>query len=201
MRRVSIIGCSGSGKSRLAVELGSLLGLPVVHLDAVHWRPGWERPPKEEWRRRHGEFLRADAWILDGNYGGTMEERIAASDTVILLAPSRATCLIRAFRRSLRRWGRRRPDLAPGCREQLPSVEFLRWIWSYNRTHLPSMLRRLEEAAPQKSVVILRSDAGKASWTPCAAELLRGGRVLAGQSMGKSGGTCRDQTSLSRSSP
>lgn len=87
-----------------------------------------------------------------------MEERIDASDTVILLAPSRGTCLFRAFRRSLGRWGPGRPDLAPGCRERLPTLEFLRWIWSYNRIHLPRILRRLEEAAPQKSVVILRSD-------------------------------------------
>ena len=159
MRRVCIIGCSGSGKSRLAAELGVLLGLPVVHLDAVHWRPGWERPLEEEWRSRHAQLLRPDAWILDGNYGGTMEERIAASDTVILLARSRATCLYRVFKRSLAGWGRRRPDLAPGCREKLPSAEFLRWIWSYNRIHLPRILRRLERVRREKSVVILRSDA------------------------------------------
>ena len=159
MRRVSVIGCSGSGKSRLAVELGSLLGLPVVHLDAVHWRPGWERPPQEEWRRRHEELLQAEAWILDGNFGGTMKERIAASDTVILLARSRATCLLRVFKRSIRHWGRRRPNLAPGCRERLPSAEFLRWIWSYNRAHLPPILRRLEQVREEKNVVILRSDA------------------------------------------
>ena len=159
MRRVSIIGCSGSGKSRLAAELGVLLGLPVIHLDAVHWRPGWERPPAEEWRRQHEQLLRPEAWILDGNYGGTMKERIAASDTVILLARSRATCLYRVFKRSLAGWGRRRPDLAPGCREKLPSAEFLRWIWSYNRIHLPRTLRRLEQVRREKKVVILRSEA------------------------------------------
>lgn len=54
-----------------------------------------------------------------------MEERIAASDTVILLAPSRATCLFRVLKRSIRQWGRTRPDLHPGCREQLPDAEFL----------------------------------------------------------------------------
>ncbi len=159
MRRVSIVGCSGSGKSRLAAELGSLLGLPVIHMDAVHWHPGWERPRSEEWGLRHGELLRPEAWILDGNYGGTMEERIAASDTVILLVRSRATCLVRVFKRSLGRWGRRRPDLAPGCRERLPTLEFLRWIWIYNRIHLPRIQRRLDRVQPEKKVVILRSDA------------------------------------------
>ena len=98
----------------------------MIHLDAVHWRAGWERPPQEEWRRRHGELLQADSWILDGNYGGTMEERIAASDTVILLARSRATCLYRVLQAEPRGNG----DAAartwhPGCREKPPDVEFL----------------------------------------------------------------------------
>lgn len=159
MRRISIIGCSGSGKSRLAVELGPLLRIPVIHLDAVHWRPGWERPTSEEWRLRHGELLRPEAWILDGNFAGTMEERIAASDTVILLARSRAACLFRVFKRSLKRWGGRRPDLAPGCPERLPTIDFLRWIWSYDRIHLPRILRRLEQVRGEQKVVILRSDA------------------------------------------
>ena len=149
MRRICIIGCSGSGKSRLAVELGSLLGLPVVHLDAVHWRAGWERPPKEEWRRRHGELLLPEAWILDGNYGSTMDERIAASDTVILLARSRATCLFRAFKRSIRNWRQSRPDLAPGARRS-------RRMQSSSR--LPPILRLLEQVRREKKVVILRSD-------------------------------------------
>lgn len=157
MRRVSIIGCGGSGKSTLAVWLGSILELPVVHLDAVHWMPDWEKPPREVWQRQHRELLRGEAWILDGNYGGTMTERIAASDTVVLLALPRVTCLLRVFKRAIRHLGRSRPDLNPGCREQLPDREFLEWIWNYNRTRLPGILDDLERVRNEKNVVILRS--------------------------------------------
>ena len=41
MERVLIIGCSGAGKSTLARKLGEKTGLPVVHLDALFWEPGW----------------------------------------------------------------------------------------------------------------------------------------------------------------
>ena len=157
MRRVCIIGCGGSGKSTLAVKLGTLLDLPVVHLDAVHWRPNWEKPPRDVWQRQHGELLERETWILDGNYGSTMKQRIAASDTVVLLALSRFTCLFQVFNRAIRHLGRSRPDLNPGCREQLPDLEFLDWIWNYNRTRLPGILDDLERVRKDKNVVILRS--------------------------------------------
>ncbi len=159
MRKVCIIGCGGAGKSTLAVKLGPLLDLPVIHLDAAHWKPNWEKPSSEEWRRRHAELLSRDAWILDGNYGGTLRERIAASDTVILLAPSRLTCLFQVFKRAIRYLGRSRPDLNPGCREQLPDREFLEWIWNYNGTRLPGILHDLDRVRNDKNIVILRSGA------------------------------------------
>ena len=164
IRRVCIIGCGGSGKSTLAAKLGTLLDLPVVHLDAVHWRPNWEKPPRDVWQRQHRELLGGEAWILDGNYGSTMAERIAASDTVILLARSRFTCLFQAFKRAFRHLGRSRPDLNPGCREQLPDREFLEWIWNYNRTRLPGILNDLERVRNDKYIVILRSRADVAQF-------------------------------------
>ena len=164
MQRVCIIGCGGGGKSTLAVRLGSLLDLPVVHLDAVYWKPDWQKPPQEEWRRRHTVLCGRDAWILDGNYGSTMKERIEAGDTVILLALSRFTCLLQVFRRAIRHLGRSRPDIHPGCREQLPDREFLEWIWNYNRTRLPGILEYLERIRDRKNVVILRSGAEVAAF-------------------------------------
>ena len=158
MRKVSIIGCGGAGKSTLAVELGSLLNLPVIHLDSVYWGPDWERPPAEEWQRRHRELLARESWIMDGNYGGTMKERIAASDTVILLALSRFTCLYRVFKRGFKGRGRSRPDLHPGCIEKLPDREFLKWIWDYPKTRLPGVMQLLEGVMHEKRVVTLRSN-------------------------------------------
>ena len=158
MRKISIIGCAGAGKSTLAAKLGSLLGLPVVHIDAAYWRPNWEKPSPEEWQRQHQELLVRDAWIMDGNYGGTMRARIAASDTVILLALSRFTCLFRAFKRALKGRGHSRPDLHSGCLEKLPDREFLTWIWNYNKTRLPSVLQLLDQVQQEKNVVILRSN-------------------------------------------
>lgn len=41
MRRVAVVGNSGSGKSTFAAELARRLGVPWVELDAVFHQPGW----------------------------------------------------------------------------------------------------------------------------------------------------------------
>lgn len=41
MKRIMIVGGPGSGKSTLARCLGSQTGLPVQHMDHIHWQSGW----------------------------------------------------------------------------------------------------------------------------------------------------------------
>ena len=157
MRRVLIIGSAGAGKSTLARRLGEITGLPVIHLDAHYWNAGWRATPSDEWRQRVAELLRRDAWIMDGNYGATLPERVAAADTVILLELSRLRCLYRVFLRSLVHRGRARPDLNPDCPEQLPDLDFIRWIWRYPRDSLPRVHAILRSHSAGTTIVRLRS--------------------------------------------
>src|SRR5690606_37268782 len=48
MQRIVILGCSGTGKSTLAQAIGARLGLPVVHLDSLFWKPGWVESERSE---------------------------------------------------------------------------------------------------------------------------------------------------------
>lgn len=156
MQRVLIIGSGGAGKSTLATTLGERLGLPVVHLDAHYWRPGWDPTPSDEWRRRVSELIAAHAWVMDGNYGGTMAQRLAAADTVVLLDLPRLLCLWRIVRRAVTYAGRSRPDMAPGCPERWQWA-FVWWILSYPQTRLPGVLSRLAALPSETRVVRLRS--------------------------------------------
>jgi adenylate kinase family enzyme len=156
MRRVLVIGSGGAGKSTFAVRLGERTGLPVVHLDALHWHAGWTATPRDEWARMVAALLAPDAWVMDGNYAGTLDARLAASDTVVFLDLPRLVCLWRVVRRWLRHRGRTRPDMAPGCDEQL-NGEFLRWIWSYPTRQRPGIMAKLGALAGGQRVVVLRS--------------------------------------------
>jgi adenylate kinase family enzyme len=156
MQRILIIGSSGAGKSTLSRALGKATGIPVIHLDAEFWQPGWRETPREIWSERVAALLRSERWIMDGNYGGTMPARIQAADTVVLLNLSRWLCLYRVVSRSIRGYGRARSDLNPGCPEKLPDLAFLTWIWTYPREKLPSVLELLRDQAG-KRIIVLRT--------------------------------------------
>ncbi len=144
MKRILIVGCGGAGKTTLSRALGEKLRIPVYHLDRYFWKPGWVEEPKEKFDAVLGELLRRDAWIMDGNYGRTFPERLKYADTVIFLRYSRRVCLCRILKRYLTYRGRTRPDLTEGCSERL-NLEFLRYIWTYNRRMLPRMEAYLKE--------------------------------------------------------
>jgi adenylate kinase family enzyme len=133
MNRVLVIGSGGSGKSITSIALGKRTGLPVVHLDKVFWRPGWDRITPEDWQAVTTTILAEESWILDGNYGSTMSRRVKAADTIIFLDMPRLLCVWRVVLRRLQYRGRARPSLPTGCEEQL-SFEFLWWILAYPRT-------------------------------------------------------------------
>jgi hypothetical protein len=79
-----------------AARLAERTGLPLIHLDAMYWRPGWVKTPKDEWSRTVDRLLTRDRWVMDGNYAGTLDRRLAACDTVIFLDLPRTVCLWRA---------------------------------------------------------------------------------------------------------
>ncbi|ADV81450.1 AAA family ATPase [Terriglobus saanensis] len=156
MQRILILGCPGSGKSTLARELAERTGLPLVHLDQIYWRPGWVEPSKEEWHAQLPEILARPAWILDGNYGGSIALRLEAADTAILLDRPTWLCLFRIFRRSVLTWGRIRPDMAEGCSERF-DLQFFAYVLNFRRAKLPKVMTGLRGFHGQH--VVLRSNA------------------------------------------
>lgn len=158
MKRIIIIGSGGAGKSTLARALGERLGLPVVHLDAQFWQAGWKERDREDWLEWQRNATLEPRWIMDGNFGGTLEVRLAAADTVIFLDLPPALCVARALRRVLRYLGRSRPDMARGCPEKL-DLNFLHWIWQYPRENRPVILEKLARLEQGQRVVRLRSAA------------------------------------------
>lgn len=146
------MGCGGAGKTTFAAELGRRTGLPVIHLDRHYWRPGWVETPAAQWRAAQTALAAGEAWIIDGNYGSTLDVRFARADTVIILALPRWRCIARVLGRWLASRGR--AVQADGCPEHVAPT-FLCWIWRYRTQSRPRIDAALEPYRDRLHVVEL----------------------------------------------
>ncbi|MFE3839449.1 AAA family ATPase [Pseudogemmobacter sonorensis] len=135
MRRIMIIGQPGSGKSTLARELGRITGLPVVHIDRIHWQPGWVERSRPEKTRLCLEVEAGEAWIFEGGHSATWKNRIQRADLLVWLDLPLGLRFRRVLWRLVRSYGRSRPDLPEGCPERLGRETFAFWAWIWNTHH------------------------------------------------------------------
>ena len=154
--KIALIGYSGSGKSTLAQKLGQKYGAEVLHIDTVHWLPGWQERPREEKETIMRDFLDAhDAWVIDGNYKKLFfDRRMEEADLIIFMAFNRFSCLRRVIRRYRTYKGKTRASMTDGCDEKLDR-EFLLWVLRDGRTKKHKQVYRgVVEKYRDKTVVI-----------------------------------------------
>jgi adenylate kinase family enzyme len=160
MKRIVILGTAGSGKSTLARRMGERLQVPVVHLDALNWQPGWKVLTAEAFRSRLSDAIAGDTWITDGNYAVlTFDLRLPRADLLIWVERHRLGCAWRVFRRAIRSQFRADEDLACGCKEDISRLwDRLRFIARFNRVNRPRIEAARMTYGPNVPVIVLRGD-------------------------------------------
>jgi len=136
-----IIGSPGSGKSTLSRELAEILDYPVLHLDYIFHIDNYNDIGREELRRKTEAFtIEKDAFIIDGNYGGTMEFRMQFCDTVVFFNLPSEVCIKNVLERQN---NKQRPDMAPGFDISIMDDDFLDYIRDFNNSKLKDIEERL----------------------------------------------------------
>lgn len=154
--KIAIIGYSGSGKSTLAQRLGKKYNANVLHLDTVHWLPGWQERNVQEEKEIVEDFLDSNlSWVIDGNYGKVLyDRRMQEADKIIFMNFNRFACLYRAFKRYFRYKGKSRASMTEGCSEKI-DLEFVLWILYKGRDKKHKQrYNSVLEKYPYKTVVI-----------------------------------------------
>lgn len=159
MQRVMIVGQAGSGKSTLARKLGEHTGLPVVHIDTIHWQPGWVERSGDEKTRLCREVEARARWIFEGGHTATWDTRLARADLLIWIDRSAPLRFWRVLLRALLNHGRPRPDLPENCPDLLTNLPvFFRYMW-WTKNSARARIKQLVATAPSACrVVYLRSN-------------------------------------------
>lgn len=158
LNRIMIIGQPGSGKSTLARTIGDITSLPVVHIDTIHWMPGWQERPRAEKTRLCEEVHARKQWIFEGGHSITWPSRVARADMIIALDIPLRIRAWRVFWRVIKHYGKTRPDLPTNCPERF-NWEFIVWIWNTRKIARKNLISTFNKAPDDKEKYLLRSPA------------------------------------------
>lgn len=152
MKKVIVIGCPGSGKSTFSRTLHKITNIPLFHLDMMYWNADKTTVENAVFLERLEEVIQKDEWIIDGNYGSTMELRLQACDTVVFLDYPLEVCLAGISERK----GKERDDMPWVEPENEDDEEFMELVRNYNSKNRPEVIRLFEKYA-DKEIHIFKS--------------------------------------------
>ena len=144
MKKIIVIGCPGSGKSTFSAALHKITGIELFHLDMMYWNADKTTVDKAVFRERLQSAMQNKEWIIDGNYGSTMEMRFKECDTVFFLDYATDIC-IDGIRE---RMGKPRADM-PWIETEEDS-EFMDFIINYNQESRPKVIDLLDKFSDKK---------------------------------------------------
>ena len=137
MKKVIIIGCCGSGKSTFARHLHACTGIPLFYLDQLNWNADKTTVEKEVFLKRVQDVIQKDSWIIDGNYGSSIEMRMQACDTLFFLDYSVDICIQGIHERV----GKIRADM-PWVEHEVDE-DLIEFVKNYEREDRPEVLNLL----------------------------------------------------------
>lgn len=156
MKRVMIVGQPGAGKTWLARRMGAITGLPVHHMDRIHFLPGWVERPRGDKIALARAVEEQDIWIFEGGLSATYDTRLRRCDTLVVLDVPLWRRSWRILWRTLRSYGRNRPEMPEGCPERF-RPEFWQWVWRTRHIGRASHQALAENAGRGVDVYLLRS--------------------------------------------
>ena len=157
--RINVTGNAGSGKSTLSEQLSRELGLPLIEMDRLIWRAGWQKVPKEYYQTQLAQLLQQDSWVLDGVSKFARRQ----ADLIVFLDYPRRVCAWRCAKRNWRYLFCSRPGLPEGCPEWQIVLTLAKIIIDFPKHARGAILKDIAEL--DSAAVIIKSAADLAQFS------------------------------------
>jgi adenylate kinase family enzyme len=99
MKKITVIGCAGSGKTVFSTQLASALSIPLYTIDSLYYSSNWQKLSQEELKAKLIDIMKGDTWIIDGQYTKLIPLRLQYLDTVIFFDIPKRIAIWRIFKR------------------------------------------------------------------------------------------------------
>ena len=157
MNKIMVIGCPGSGKSTFSRSLHDITGIPLFHLDNLNWNSDRTTVEKKVFLERLSNVIQKEEWIIDGNYGSTIELRLQSCDTVFFLDYPLEICLEGIKERK----GKTRTDIPWVESDDEDDPGFVEFIKNYNSQSRPHVMELLNKYSNKDIYIFQNRESAK----------------------------------------
>jgi adenylate kinase family enzyme len=159
-KKISVIGNSCGGKTKLSRKLAARYQIPLTHVDAIQFLPGMKIRPHSESIELLRDIQRQDSWLIDG-FGplDIIEERFQESDIIVFIDLPLWRHIWWGLKRQVINVWSPRSELPAGCNEVSPkhTLKLFKTMWKTHHGMRPELLRILAREALSNKVRPIRS--------------------------------------------
>ncbi len=150
MKRIIVVGTTGSGKSLVANALSRKLNIPYIQMDQLFWESNWQESTDASFFPKIVAAVEGSSWVLDGNYARTNQLTWPLADTVVWIDLPFWLTFYQCFKRGLSR-AITRKELWPatGNRESILRLfskdSILIWLFKTYESNRARYLERMND--------------------------------------------------------
>lgn len=160
VKRLTIIGNAGAGKTTLSRILAAHYKLPLTHVDSIQFTAGMSIRPHAESIAILTEIQSQDEWLIDG-YGplDILEKRLERAEQIIFIDFPIWRHYWWSLKRQIKSLWSPRAELPEGCEDATlkQTLKLFRTIWKVHTKMRPEMLRILARDKLKAKVLFIQN--------------------------------------------